>query len=208
MRYVLFLGVLLLAAPVFAFNDSTVSYCATTPQPQHCVSSFLTFEQYYAVEYGQFLAAIENDPLNTMLPPAKTDELARVFCEPPRLTAHCRDTLAAFTPYAVGFMKWHDQKEQLAQQRDIQQRQIDAQLAMQQRMIDAQLEQARLQANGMALFGTGQALINGMNQGFQNMQQPRYTPFPFVPIAPMNPVQPTIRCYSTNPGAMQTTTCY
>jgi len=36
----------------------------------------------------------------------------------------------------------------------------------------AQLEQARLQANGLALFGSGAAMINGMNQGFQNMQQP------------------------------------
>ncbi len=35
-----------------------------------------------------------------------------------------------------------------------------------------QLEQARLQANGLALFGSGAALIHGMNQGLQNMQQP------------------------------------
>lgn len=79
----------------------------------------------------------------------------------------------------------------------------------QQRQIDAQLEQARIQANGMALFGSGQALINGMNQGFQNMQQPRYAPAPFVPIAPtLNAFPPPVHCYSSNPGAMQTTTCY
>ena len=34
------------------------------------------------------------------------------------------------------------------------------------------LEQARIQANGMALFGAGNAMINGMNQGFRQMQQP------------------------------------
>lgn len=49
-------------------------------------------------------------------------------------------------------------------------------LILQQRMIDAQLEQARIQANGMALFGAGNALINGMNQGFQNMQLPYNQP--------------------------------
>ena len=43
----------------------------------------------------------------------------------------------------------------------------------------AQLEQARIQANGLALFGSGQALIQGMNQGFQNMQLP-YVNRPYV----------------------------
>jgi hypothetical protein len=33
-----------------------------------------------------------------------------------------------------------------------------------------QRDLARQQANGLALFGSGNALINGMNQGFQNMQ--------------------------------------
>jgi hypothetical protein len=50
------------------------------------------------------------------------------------------------------------------------------QLQLQQQALAAQLEQARIQANGMALFGAGNAMINGMNQGFQNMQQPYYPP--------------------------------
>jgi len=44
---------------------------------------------------------------------------------------------------------------------------VDANAALQ-----AQLEMARLQANGLALFGSGAAMINGMNQGFQHMQVP------------------------------------
>ena len=43
---------------------------------------------------------------------------------------------------------------------------------LQRQYLDNQLEQARIQANGLALFGAGNAMINGMNQGFQNMQQP------------------------------------
>jgi hypothetical protein len=35
---------------------------------------------------------------------------------------------------------------------------------------EAQVEAARQQALGMAAFGSGNALINGMNQGMQNMQ--------------------------------------
>lgn len=42
----------------------------------------------------------------------------------------------------------------------------------QQQALDAQLETARIQANGMAMFGAGNAMVNGINQGFQNMQQP------------------------------------
>lgn len=41
-----------------------------------------------------------------------------------------------------------------------------------QQYLANQLEQARIQANGMALFGSGPALIQGMNQGFQMMRQP------------------------------------
>ena len=97
MRVLLFVGALLVASPVLAMNDSIISYCLTTADPQRCLSSFLADER------------------------AHNDQL----------------------------------------QREAQQRQIAA-----------QLEQARIQANGMALFGAGNALINGMNQGFQNMQQP------------------------------------
>ena len=47
------------------------------------------------------------------------------------------------------------------------------------RELDAQIEMNRQQAAGMALFGSGPALINGMNQGFQNMQvKPYMNPMP------------------------------
>lgn len=171
---VVFLGAILFATPAFSFNDSVVKYCAITPQPQHCVSSFLTYEQYYAVEYGKFLAASEKDPLAMSQPPAKVDDLVRTFCAAPLLTGtpeHCRSTFATFTPYAIGFMSWHDQLARQREQGNSQQEQF-----AQQRQIDAQLEQARIQANDKALFGAGNALINGMNQGLQNMQLPHNQP--------------------------------
>ena len=154
-----FLGAILFATPAFAFNDSVVMYCAITPQPQHCIFSFLTFEQYYAVEYGKFLAAVETFPI----PPV--DELVSTFCATPvsGTPEHCQSTLTTQMPYARDFMRWHDQ---LDRRRELQQRQI----------IDAQLEQARTQANDKALFGAGNALINGMNQGLQNMQLPYNQP--------------------------------
>ena len=43
---------------------------------------------------------------------------------------------------------------------------------VQREMQQNQLEQARMQANGMALFGAGNAMMNGVNQGFRQMQQP------------------------------------
>lgn len=52
---------------------------------------------------------------------------------------------------------------------------------LQRQNVEAQLEMARQQALGMALFGSGAAMIQGMNQGFQNMQQPLQ---PMRPIAP------------------------
>ena len=97
MRVLLFLGVLLIATPAFAINDSVISYCFTTANPKGCISTFVAEERAY-------------------------------------------------------------------------------QLQLQQQQINAQLEQARIQANGMALFGAGNAMIHGMNQGFQNMQQPYYPP--------------------------------
>ncbi len=54
-----------------------------------------------------------------------------------------------------------------------------AQIHQQGLQLDAQREMARTQAYGMAAFGAGHALINGMNQGFQNMQLK-----PIPPIAP------------------------
>lgn len=86
-------------------------------------------------------------------------------------------------------------EKDLANHRDMQERQIAAQQAI-----------AREQSRGMALFGSGPALINGMNQGFQNMRLPISPPPTFVPIQP-NPVRSPITCYSSNPGPMQSTTC-
>ena len=45
-----------------------------------------------------------------------------------------------------------------------------AQVEANVRAMQQQQELARIQANGLAAFGSGNALINGMNQGFQNMQ--------------------------------------
>ena len=99
MRVLLFLGALLIASPVFALNDSIISYCLTTQDPKHCLSSFVADERAYQTQ-------------------------------------------------------------------------------LQHELIAAQLEQARMQANGMALFGAGNALVNGMNQGFRQMQQPHVnTPY-------------------------------
>jgi len=86
-------GLLFVAVPAFAINDSVVSYCFTTATPQNCIQQFLAEERAY----------------------------------------------------------------QQMVQREFQQN---------------QLEQARIQANGMALFGAGNAMINGVNQGFRMMQQP------------------------------------
>lgn len=55
---------------------------------------------------------------------------------------------------------------------DVEQRKLDAQREQQQQYLQTQLEQARIQANGMAAFGAGNAMINGMNRGLQNMQLP------------------------------------
>jgi hypothetical protein len=69
-----------------------------------------------------------------------------------------------------------------------------------------QLEQARIQANGMAMMGAGAVFANGMNQAFRPLPMPVMpTVQPMQPIAP--PPQP-LRCITTNPGAMQQTICY
>jgi hypothetical protein len=86
-------------------------------------------------------------------------------------------------------------------------KELAVQREMQERQIEAQLEQARIQANGMALIGAAPALINGMNQGFNHMRLPTPTTPALTPI-PVNPVHSPIRCFSSTPGAMQSTTCY
>ena len=58
----------------------------------------------------------------------------------------------------------------------------------------AQVESSRQQAVGMALFGSGPALIQGMNQGMQHMQ---LKPMPPMSVAP--PVRYT-PMPGTNPG--------
>ena len=65
--------------------------------------------------------------------------------------------------------------QQQAQRAAQQERQADR---------DAQVEAARQQALGMALFGSGPALIQGMNQGMQQMQ---VKPMPPMQLSP--PVQ-------------------
>jgi hypothetical protein len=59
---------------------------------------------------------------------------------------------------------------------------IQQQQAMLQQQMDHQMALAQEQTRGMALFGAGNAMINGMNQGFNNMRvQP--APIPFQPMA-------------------------
>ncbi len=73
---------------------------------------------------------------------------------------------------------------------------------------DAQLEQARIQANGMAMMGMGAAFVNGMNQHLQNMQQPRYaapTIQPYSVPAPRTPINCLSQTYGAN---MPSVTCY
>lgn len=62
---------------------------------------------------------------------------------------------------------------------DVQRHQLD----MQRELLQSQMEMARIQANGLMLFGSGPAFINGMNQGFQNMQQP-YVSTPYFTHPP------------------------
>lgn len=68
-----------------------------------------------------------------------------------------------------------------------------------------QVEQARIQANGMAMMGAGAAFANGMNQSFRPLPMPV---MPNVLPLPITPPPQTIRCIQSNPGAMQGTYCY
>jgi hypothetical protein len=63
MRYFLVvLGIWLLPIQAFAFNDAVVVHCSVTPQPKHCLTSFLDYE-IYGRDYLQFLEDIEKDPI-------------------------------------------------------------------------------------------------------------------------------------------------
>ena len=59
---------------------------------------------------------------------------------------------------------------------------------------ETQREQSRQQAVGMALFGSGPALIQGMNQGMQQMQLKPMPPMPLAPPVRYTPMP------NTNPG--------
>src|SRR5688572_9250032 len=54
-----------------------------------------------------------------------------------------------------------------------QQASIQQQQAMLQQQLDFQIALAQEQTRGMALFGAGNAMINGMNQAFRPIQPPR-----------------------------------
>ena len=72
-----------------------------------------------------------------------------------------------------------------------------------------QIEQARIQANGMAMMGMGAALQNGINQGFHDMQ--RTVPaMPYMqPMQPIAPPPQPLRCIQQTYGAtMPAVTCY
>ena len=60
----------------------------------------------------------------------------------------------------------------VAIQADVGAARLQRQQDMQAQQLQAQLEAARIQAQGLILFGSGPALIQGMNQGFQMMRQP------------------------------------
>lgn len=62
----------------------------------------------------------------------------------------------------------------IAEERNVRQDQQD-------REYQARLELQREQSRGMALFGAGNAMINGMNQGFSAMHQPMVAPMPILP---------------------------
>ena len=55
-------------------------------------------------------------------------------------------------------------------QREVEQAQRENQHVLVQQQQATQLEAARLQANGLAAFGSGRALVNGMNQGLRQME--------------------------------------
>jgi hypothetical protein len=58
---------------------------------------------------------------------------------------------------------------------------IQQQQAMLQQQMDFQMALAQEQTRGMALFGAGNAMINGFNQGFRPMPTP--PPITFQPMA-------------------------
>lgn len=72
-----------------------------------------------------------------------------------------------------------------------------------------QLEQARIQANGSAMMGMGAAFVNGMNANMLSMQRPTQV-MPSLPTPTYMPVPAPrpLNCMSSNPGAMQSVTCY
>ena len=90
-------------------------------------------------------------------PALASSDLIVTFCKTqPEPRACIRDFIdSQWTIQQEAQAKWEQRQDRI--------RQENAQL---------HLEHARLQANGLALFGSGAAMINGVNQGFQNMQLP------------------------------------
>lgn len=72
------------------------------------------------------------------------------------------------------------QREEMRDQARVIAEERAAQRAAQERQYQQQMELLQEQSRGMALFGAGNAMINGMNQGLQNMQLPP----PSVQFAP------------------------
>ena len=85
-------------------------------------------------------------------------------------------------------------------------KELAAQREIQERQIEAQQDIAREQSRGMALFGSGPALIQGMNQGFNNMRLPTPTPQTLAPIQPF--YRPPLNCTSSTNLGQTRTTCY
>jgi len=211
MRYlVVTLGMLLLPASALAANDYIAEFCSDYIDPTRCATTVLANKPY--AEAQQLAKELleqhkatrdrirETGEYLRQAPPAKTSATSpsQEYC---LTTRHPEDCIAALQMD----LRERQQEDQFDQRH---REQFDRQqLEMQQRQIDAQLEQARVQANGMALFGAGQALINGMTQGFNQMRLPMPTTPALTPI-PLNPVHSPIRCFSSTPGAMQSTTCY
>ena len=93
-------------------------------------------------------------------------------------------------------------------QRNIEQSQVRAQQQEREAQYAQQQELARQQALGMALFGSGQALINGMNQGFNNMRIPPPQTYQPVPLPQYQSPQRNLNCTSYQSGNIVTTNCY
>ncbi len=90
-------------------------------------------------------------------------------------------TLLTFIALLIAVPAFANDAETIKQQQAI----IQQQQAVIQQQMEHQMALAQEQTRGMALFGAGNALINGMNQGFNNMRVA-----PPVPMQIAPPVMP------------------